>query len=366
LLSTAIFVVTYAVIAVGRVPGLPRLDRTGAAALGAALMVLTGAIGPRGALASIDATTIALLLAMMLVVAPLQISGSFGRVVAWVSRRVQHPAALVVALVAAAGALSAVFVNDTICVAFTPLVLELARIRGHRPLPYLLALATASNIGSVATVVGNPQNMLIGSISHVGVARFSAALAPIALAGLAIDALVIWLLFRRQLEPQAADRRPLPAAAAGGKGRITLRAVAACVDWRLLVLFVGLFVVVGAAEPQGLDRRLFSLLEPLGITTIAGLSATAVVLSNAISNVPAVMLFTRVVPKLPSPDRAWLTLAMASTLAGNLTIVGSIANLIVVEGARRHGARIRLGEYMRAGVPITVLTVAFGIWWLSP
>jgi Na+/H+ antiporter NhaD/arsenite permease-like protein len=137
------------------------------------------------------------------------------------------------------------------------------------------------------------------------------------------------------------------------------------IDWQLLVLFAGLFVVVGAVERAGIDRRLFALLRPLGVDTVAGISATAAVLANAISNVPAVMLFTHVVPKLADPPRAWLALAMASTLAGNLTILGSIANLIVVEGAERRGVRVGFGQYVRVGAPLTVATLAFGVWWLA-
>ncbi len=147
--------------------------------------------------------------------------------------------------------------------------------------------------------------------------------------------------------------------------RVWPRKVYAAIDWDLLMLFGGLFVVVGAAEQAGIDRRLFDALAPLGLRTVAGFSAAAAVLSNAVSNVPAVMLFTRLVPRLPDPNRAWLALAMASTLAGNLTIVGSIANLIVVEGARRHGYEIGFWDYARIGVPITAITMAFGIWWIG-
>jgi len=360
-LTLAIVLATYAAVAVGRVP-LLRIGRSGAAALGAFLLIITGAIGVRDAAAAIDIRTIFLLLAMMILVAPLQITGVFGRVIAWVSRRVHHPAALLAAIVVASGGLSALFLNDTICIAFTPLVLELAAIRGHEPLPYLLALATASNIGSVGTVVGNPQNILIGSVSGMSPWHFSAVLAPIAAAGLALDILIIWLIFRTQLVEQPADRTSI--AAAVRPGRVTFTAVARTIDWRLLVLFAGLFVVIGAVEHAGIDRRLFVLLQPLGLDTLAGLSATAAVLSNTISNVPAVMLFTRVVPRLSDPHTAWLALAMASTLAGNLTILGSIANLIVVEGANRRGVHVRFGDYVRVGAPVTLATMAFGVWWL--
>jgi Na+/H+ antiporter NhaD/arsenite permease-like protein len=268
--------------------------------------------------------------------------------------------------VVASGGLSALLLNDTICLAFTPVVLELAAVRRHQPLPYLLALATSSNIGSVATIVGNPQNILIGSVSRINPWQFSAALVPVAAAGLAIDVLLIWLVFRDQLIEQPADQRSLTVASAGSPDvRTSAAAVARMIDWRLLLLFAGLFVVVGAVERAGIDRGLFALLQPLGVETIGGLSATAAVLSNTISNVPAVMLFTRVVPKLADPRRAWLALAMASTLSGNLTILGSIANLIVVEGAKRRGVVVTFGDYFRLGIPLTVATLAFGAWWLA-
>ena len=365
ILTILIFAATYAAVAVG---GAPRLGigRTGAALAGAALMIATGAIAPRAALDAIDWRTILLLFGMMAIVAPLQATGILARVVVWVSRRVHHPAALLSAVVAASGLLSAVFVNDTICVAFTPLVLDLASARRHDPVPYLLALATGSNIGSTATIVGNPQNMLIGSVSRIGLWRFSAALAPVAAAGLVADALILWTLFRRDLAPRADDGFVLDAHAADAPGGgLTAAGLARAIDWGLLALFVGLFVVVGAAARAGIDRRLFAALAPLGVHTVAGLSATTAILSNVVSNVPAVMLFTPLIPHLPDPPRAWLTIAMASTLAGNLTILGSIANLIVVESARRRGVRVTAAAYARAGIPITIATIAFGIWWLG-
>jgi Na+/H+ antiporter NhaD/arsenite permease-like protein len=137
------------------------------------------------------------------------------------------------------------------------------------------------------------------------------------------------------------------------------------IDWGLLTLFIGLFVVVAGIERVGLDRRFFEALRTVGIESVWGLSLVAAALSNLVSNVPAVMLFARVVPHLPDPHTSWLALAMSSTLAGNLTILGSIANLIVVEGARRRGVTITFGEYLRVGLPVTLATIAFGIWWLS-
>lgn len=395
-----IFVAAYAALAVGGVPWL-RVDRTGVAIVGAVLMVATGAIGFDDAARAVDFRTLVLLFSMMVIVAYLRLAGGLAAVAAVAVARVERPAALLVLLVFASGILSALFVNDTICLVFTPLVLDVCAARRLRPLPFLLALATASNIGSAATITGNPQNILIGSLSGLSFARFLAALGPVALAGLALDAAALCLMFRGDL--RQVDRLQHSAirvrihrgllwktmtvtgfvlagflagydtavVAASGAAvllvtrRVRPRKVYTAVDWDLLMLFVGLFVIVGAGERAGFDRRLFGWLAPLGVTTVGGLSATAALLSNAISNVPAVMLFTRIVPRLPEPVTSWLALAMSSTLAGNLTVLGSIANLIVVEGARRRGVRIGFVEYAVLGVPLTVATLAFGVWWLS-
>lgn len=400
MIAALIFVLTYAVLAFGRVRWL-RLDRTGAAIVGAVAMVLAGAISFEEAVRAVDAATLVLLFGMMVIAGHLRLAGGFTALAHTLATSIVHPAALLVSLVFLSGALSALFVNDTVCLVLTPFVVDIAVARHHRPLPYLLALATGSNIGSVATITGNPQNMLIGNLSGVSFGAFAAQLLPVALVGLAIDAALIWFLFRGDLQVLPTDRpgldvarphRPLllksllvvvavlvgfllgyrmamVAMAGAGALLITRRIhpekIYRAVDWDLLVLFVGLFVLVGAAERSGLAARLFDVLQPLGVQTTAGLTATAAVLSNVISNVPAVMLFARVVPMTPDPDRAWIALAMASTLAGNLTILGSIANLIVVEGARRRGEVIHFVDYAKVGIPVTIATLVFGVWWLS-
>jgi len=398
-LTALIFVGTYAIVATGRAPWL-RLDRTGAAIVGAVLMVVTGAIGFSEAVSAVDFRTIVLLFSMMIIVAHLRLAGGLAAFARLISTRVGHPAALIVALVFGAGILSALFINDTVCLVFTPIVLDVAAARRHRPLPYLLALATASNIGSAATITGNPQNILIGSLSGISFARFATAVGPVAILGLAVDAALIWLVFRRELHTTTTDPAALRAirphrplliktlvvaaavlagflagyntalvAVAGAAAllvtrRVRPRKVYAAIDWDLLMLFIGLFVIVSAGERAGFDRRMFDLLKPLGVATVSGLSATAAILSNVISNVPAVMLFTKIVPRLPNPGQAWLALAMSSTLAGNLTILGSIANLIVVEGARRRGHIVTFWEYARVGVPLSLITIAIGVLWL--
>lgn len=395
-----IFLATYVVLALGR-PPLVRVDRTGAAIIGAVLMVAAGGLSLDQAYRAIDYRTIVLLFGMMVLVAHLRLSWFFATAARAVVGSVRHPAALLVAVVAASGVLSAMFVNDTICLVFTPVLIDMAAVRRHNPVPYLLALATASNIGSVATITGNPQNMLIGSVSGISYRAFAGALTPVAIVGLAIDAAVIWWVFRRDLHagpftqeaqrPRRVHRAMMIKAlcvaalvmggflagldtamvAAGGAAvllvtrRVKPDKVYSRIDWGLLVLFVGLFVVVGGVAAAGIDREFFALLRPVGIESVWGLSVVAALLSNLTSNVPAVMLFTRLIPQLPDPKTSWITLAMASTLAGNLTVLGSIANLIVVEGARGRGVTISFVEYLKVGVPVTLLTIGFGIWWLS-
>jgi Na+/H+ antiporter NhaD/arsenite permease-like protein len=394
-----IFLATYLVLALGRAP-VVRVDRTGAAIIGAILMIVAGGVPLEEAYRAIDYRTLVLLFGMMVLVANLRLALFFRVLAQAVVRRIASPGWLLVAVVFASGALAALFVNDTICLVFTPVLIEMARARRQRPLPYLIALATASNLGSTAAITGNPQNMLIGSMSGISYTRFSAALGPVALVGLAIDAAVIYAIFRRELtaspEPAAPPvirsvHRALMAKSlvvtvlvlAGFLAGLEPALVAACgaaillvtrrvkperiyvqIDWGLLVLFVGLFIVVHGIERAGLDQGFFALLRPIGVHTVAGLSVVSAVLSNLVSNVPAVMLFTRIVPKLPDPGTAWLALAMSSTVAGNLTLLGSIANLIVAESAARHGETLSFGDYLKVGLPVTVLTLAFGIWWL--
>jgi Na+/H+ antiporter NhaD/arsenite permease-like protein len=391
-------VATYVVVGLGRVPGL-RLDRTGAAVVGAAFMVAFHVVTPEEAYRLVDMATLVLLFGMMVLVGHLRLAGFFRWAGVEVARRARTPRQLLGGLIALAGVLSALFVNDTICLALTPLVLEVTAALGVRATPYLLALATASNIGSVATLTGNPQNMLVGVASRIPYAEFFRALFPVAALGLLLDFAVIAAVYRRDMAtPFAAAARPrvrlhgfltlkaLAAAAAmlafffagANVSMVALTAGAALlltrrvkpekvfleINWNLLTLFAGLFVVVGAARAAGLADLAFARLGAQDLHSAGALAAACAVLSNVVSNVPAVMLFTPLVPHLPDPRQAWLVLAMASTLAGNLTLLGSIANVIVAEGARK-ASPLGFGEYLKVGVPVTLLTLALGTVWLS-
>lgn len=389
---------TYLALSVGRVPGL-RSDRLAACIIGGVLTVALGVLSLREAQDAVDAPTIGLLFGMMVLSAAVEVSGAFGLAGYWITRAARGPRGLLVAVAVASAVLSAFLINDVVCIALTPLVLHVAERLRRDPRPYLLALATASNVGSVATITGNPQNILIGSLSHVSYARFARTLAPVAVVSLIIDVAVIALVFRRELaeplvaladeKPPAVYRRwvykssvvigavlvafalgvpPVLAALVGASAMLVTRAVHpkrlyVRVDWTLLALFVGLFVVVAGAERAGLAGRALRLLQPLHPDSVWGLTAITAVLSNLVSNVPAVMVLKSTIPQLPHPDSAWLTLAMASTLAGNLTLPGSIATIIVVERARG-SARISFWDFAKVGVPSALASLAFGALWL--
>jgi Na+/H+ antiporter NhaD/arsenite permease-like protein len=395
-----IFVVTYLVVAVGRVPGL-RLDRTGAALIGAALMVATGALAPAEAYRAIDFDTLALLLGMMIVVANLRLAGFFGLCHTLIASRARHPMMLLIGVTAIAGILSAVLVNDTVCLMLTPLVIDTARGLRRNPVPYLLALATASNAGSSATMTGNPQNMMIGSISRIAYSDFAAQLAPVAAAALVVVVSVIAVAWWREFLPSARIEAEAPfvvihrallvktllvtvaiiaacflgvppalAAILGGSllfvtRRIKPQRVYGEIDWSLLLLFVGLFVVVAALERALLTPDRLAHVRDLPLNQTLVLALITAVLSNLVSNVPAVLVLKPLIAHLADPRHGWLVLGMASTLAGNFTILGSVANLIVVQGAERRGVKIGFWTYFRIGAPVTLVSLALGILWFS-
>jgi Na+/H+ antiporter NhaD/arsenite permease-like protein len=398
LAAIAIFAASYAALAIGKVPGLS-IDRAGVALVGACLMVASGVVPLGEAYQAVDLQTITLLLGMMIVVANLRISGFFALVNAWVARRVHRPLLLLAAIVAVSGTFSAFLVNDAICLVMAPLVLELTLGQKRNPVPYLLAVAMASNVGSTATITGNPQNMMIGSFSHIPYPQFAAALAPVALVGLLLTVALLAVLHRSELRGDVQHARPPrlrinqvlmiraltattlvvalfftgqpPAKAAIIVGalllltrRVKSARVYAEIDWSLLLMFAGLFIIVAGAERELLTPQVVEAVGRLHLATVPVLSLVTAILSNLVSNVPAVLLLKPFVAALPDQERAWLVIAMASTLAGNFTVLGSIANLIVVEKAARRGVVIGFWDYFRVGGPLTVLTLLVGTFWL--
>ncbi|MBU6401299.1 MAG: anion transporter [Verrucomicrobia bacterium] len=397
--ALGIFALTYLLISGRRLKILP-LNRPAAALLGAVLMVVCGVMTPAEVYRAVDYDTIVLLLGMSLISAYLHLAGFFDWTADWILRRARTPQRLLLELILAAGLLSALLVNDTICFMLTPLVIAVV-VRGQLPLlPYLLGLAMAANIGSVATLVGNPQNMIIGHLSGLPFLRFSAALLPVAAVGLAIQYAVLRAGFHRSLRaariqsttPAAVriDRRLLGITvsvvglvfvgfiaglnlawtALSGAALVMVLArrdtheVLKLVDWHLLLFFAGLFVVVEGLNSTGLPDQVFNRVHGLFGHTAAAqawnfawFSAAG---SNILSNVPFVLVAGKWIPGFAQPELMWQVMALATTLAGNFTLLGSVANIIVVESARRH-LQVGFWDYARYGIPVTILTTVAGM-----
>ena len=402
----AVFATVYLGMFLGGLPRL-KLDRSGVALLGAiAVIALTGE-SVEDAARTIDLPTIVLLFAFMVVAAQLRLGGFYAAVARWVGAKPFSPGGLLAALIAAAAALSAVFSNDIICLAMTPVVVQLCVRLGHKPVPYLLGLACAANIGSAATLIGNPQNMLIGSVLQLDFAAYVRhALPPVVIS---LGVLWLWLvkgpggaLTATPAPPPLASAQhamddeppfdrvqtvkgllvagallvvflftdwPREVAALVGAGVLLLSRrlhsadVMGYVDWPLLLLFMGLFVVNHALDKTGLAGETVAWLATHGVhlRDPGALLVVGVALSNLVSNVPAVMLL---LPHLEPGGQAGMALALITTLAGNLLLVGSIANLIVVDLARKNGVAIDWKQHAAAGVPVTLMTLAVVWLWV--
>jgi Na+/H+ antiporter NhaD/arsenite permease-like protein len=292
--------------------------------------------------------------------------------------------------------------NDTIVLVFTPLVLEILHYVERNPIPYLIALATSANIGSVATIIGNPQNMLIGMYSRIPFATFTAHLLPVALVNLLIIYLIIIMVYRKEFShtqlptsqdlPQPRIHKPLfyktilvttgmliallagvaiPLAAFAGAAillftrRLKPERVFSEINWTLLVFFSGLFVVTKAIETSGILAHLLNYLGIFAGKHVAHIAIVSALLSNIVSNVPAVLLLEPPMRAFENSMQGWLTLAMATTFAGNLTLIGSVANLIVAESARLRGVHLSFMAYLKVGILITIISLLLGIFWLD-
>ena len=399
LTALILFILTYIFIGLRQIPRL-HIDRTAGALVGAVLMIVFGVLTLEEAFHAIDMHTLLLLLGMMIITVYLRTAGFFELMAGRILTFARTPLQLLVFVSVSSGLLSALFVNDTICLLYTPIILEVALQLGVNPMPYLLALATSSNVGSVMTVTGNPQNMLIGIASKIGYLEFLAALFPVTFIGLVVCIAVIRFVYRDEIHATAFSVRPrlaeipvrrtllvkslvVSAGVLGGfsagypyslaaitgavilllTGGVRTEKILEGVDWTLLLFFAGLFVVMHGVEASGLARVVIARIGSIGAFSpagkIAGLSAVSAILSNAVSNVPAVMLLRPLMNTLGNDKIMWLALAMSSTLAGNMTLIGSVANLIVAQQARR---RLEIGfmEYFRVGALITVITLAIG------
>jgi len=398
----AIFAIVYLGMILGGLP-FAQLDRTGVALLGAIALVGLEILTPEEAARSIHLPTLLLLFSFMVISAQMRLGGFY----AWVTQRIASlpvsPASLLGAVMVVVAGLSAVFSNDVVCLAVAPVLIDGCRRRGLDPVPYLLGLACAANVGSAATLIGNPQNMLIGQVLALNFADYLAvAIVPVAL-GLAATWLLIgwqsrqrWHSVAATNAPERREDEPVLDRWQTAKGLVVValllaiflltdwpREVAALtaagmllmsrkfhstkmlglVDWELLILFIGLFVVNHALERTGVTRQVFQELAASGMSMRepGTLFGATFLLSNLVSNVPAVMLL---LPAATEPF-AGPMLALVSTLAGNLLIVGSIANMIVVAAAARQGIQIDWKRHGRAGIPVTVATLAIVAAWFA-
>ena len=399
-----VFVATYLVIAV-RELRFVRLDRPAGAIVGAVAMVVVGGLPTDAALHAIDLHVIILLFGVLVIAAYLREAGFFRFAAYVVLVRARSARSLLFGLVFVAGALSALLVNDTVCVVMTPLVLAVVVEARLPALPYLLALASASNVGGVVSFSGNPQNMIVGAAARgtIGFAQYLALMLPVGALCLFANAAVLAWLFRFDLPagPLAERSPPRPAIdrvlTAKGLGALALFAVLALagvslagaamcaaaallvvarseeprqtfahVDWTLLAFFAGLFVVIAGVAHAGVLDRMFASIAPViargdALGTLAFV-LVIVIASNIVSNVPLVLVAVAWVPNLPSPEWGYITLAVASTLAGNLTLFGSVANIIVMESAGPRG-EIGFWRFLRYGAVVTTvdLALAFGV-----
>ena len=399
-IPAVIFLATYILIAVESGRG-SHLDRTAAAFCGAVAMVLVGAVPLSEAYQAIDWNTLIFLLGIMILVAHFQISGFFDWIAVHVASIARTRWQLLVLVIFTAGVLAAFFVNDTICLIFTPIVLVVTERLEVPPIPYLIAVATSANIGSAMSVTGNPQNAVIGVSAHFSFLGFLGHLAPVSIVGMFINVVLLSLFFRKELlnhplKQQVKDvpvkvehtllvkccfaaalvivlwilgySFPLVAISVGAFiliiGRVKSQNIYRRLDWELLLFFASLFVVIKGFEASGAIEHVIGFfqsgLQGSMISQLFAVSGVMLVLSNLVSNLPAVILFRSVVPSFPNTHYIWLAVASTSTLAGNATPFSSVANLIVLQQAGKK-VKITFWEFARVGLIITLITTLAAI-----
>jgi Na+/H+ antiporter NhaD/arsenite permease-like protein len=400
--AAVIFIVTYLGVAAGRIPGL-LLDRTGIALLGAIGMVVFGVVTLEQAADAVDVPTILLLYALMIVSAQLRLGGFYTWAVLKSTAFLNRPRAFLFSVMVLSAVLSAILANDIVCLAFTPVLAVTLLTARLNPTPFLLGLAMACNIGSAATIIGNPQNMLIGQMGRLDFGGFIAWCAPPSVLALLAAYGLICGLYRGRFTLSGSG--PAPArkglwpdfnAWQSGKGlaavavlmilffspvpreyaaisvagvllcsrKLRSRSMLELIDWQLITLFCSLFVIIQGIVSYDIPATMIALLghygiDPGNLFLLTGLSA---VLSNMVSNVPAAILLIQFLD--PAAAAAWHVLAVSSTFAGNLILIGSIANLIVVEQARNFGIEIGFREHARAGIPVTLVSLGILCIWI--
>lgn len=397
------FLLTYIGMAAGRLPWL-RVDRTGIALLGVIWLLGFQAATIDDIAGNIDTATLVLLFALMIVSAQFAASGFFEICIDWMMRVAGGPTALLAITVAVCGGLSALLANDILLFGLTPLLIAGVRQRGLDPRPFVLALAAATNAGSAATLIGNPHNILIGQMANLSFWSFLGACAVPAMVSLVAVFIVIWLQWRGRMETVETLPPDLPelpihhhdrnetvkgivaflamlaffatslprengalviAAVLLLSRKYTSRTMIGAVDWPLLLLVACLFGVTGVLANTGITEAIIDTLQQHDLMpdNLLVMTPLTLLMSNTLGNTPWVILLMEVW-RAP-PTGPLYGLALLSSLAGNLLLVGSLANVIVVERAAFYGVRITFAEHARAGVPITLLSMAFAMFWLA-
>ena len=397
-----IFILTYIGIAFGHVPGL-KLNRAGIALLGAIGMMIFGGINTADAVSYVNWPTVSLLFGFFVISAQLRLSGFYDKVAAGLAHQLAHPARFLFILMLVTGGLSAVLNHDIVCFVFAP-VTGVALLRKQiNPVPFLIALAISSNIGAAATLIGNPQNMMIGQVAHVGFGRYLLwSCLPVGLAMIAAFG-IIWLLSRNHLQVAPSvgtgasqqnyvfnrrhtlkgililgvviglfftslSKEVIVLAAAGihlASTKFWTEDLLGLVEWPILVLFIGLFVVAGAFQSTGYGQEAVQRMSQGGFNLNApgNLTLTTAVLSNLVGNSAAIMLLLQVV-NLAAPATPYI-LALANSFGGSLIIIGSVSNIIVVQQAHDLGIKISFWDFARLGIPVTVAALAGLLIWVA-
>lgn len=390
-----ILLVTLVVFTLGKSPVF-RVDRAGMSIIGASLMTAFGILSMNEAVQAIDAKTIVVLFSLMVVVSNLKLAGFFAYIGKKVFTHIHSAKHLLLAVVFMSGFLSSIVINDIVCLLFTPVVIMLCLKININPIPHLLAVAMASNIGSACTFIGNPQNVLIGSLSQIPASQYFLTAGPISFIGLIFLYFALYAIYHKDLQKQFTYKDDentaihlyllvktlivlvlviifylvgfdLSLTASFGavflliNARIKPERVYDDIDFNLLIMFIGLFIIIAGVEKSGLLALVNGYLPAEYMSQIPLFSIMAIVLSNIVSNVPAVLLLRYYIPV--DEQILWQALALLSTIAGNLTVFGSIANLIVIEIAKKQGIKITSKEYLKIGFPLTIVLSAISIVW---
>ena len=397
----AIFAITYLGLAMGHIPGL-KLNRAGMALLGAIAMMIFGDVTTTDVVSYINWPTIFLLFGFFVISAQLRLSGFYDRVASGISARLGHPARFLLVLMAVTGGLSAFLNHDIVCFVFTPIVGVALLRKRINPVPFLIALAIASNLGAAATLIGNPQNMMIGQVAHLSFGHYLLWSSVPVLVAMGAAYGIIWLMSKKNLQPASltgggpeypsipfnrahtikgliilavviglffsrVPKEIIALAAAGihlASPKFRTEDLLGLVEWPILILFMGLFVVAGAFESTGCGDQAVHWLAGSGfnLNTPHNLVLTTAALSNLISNAAAVILLLKIIP-LSTPVVAYL-LALANSFGGSLIIIGSVSNIIVVQQAREMGINISFRDFARLGIPVTLAGLAGLVAWV--